>query len=98
MRLIAIYHHVKHLMSGFRENVQNPKFLTLNRLISRLRFLFKISAVSLLFTLLTLNFMQSFRKTNELSLRYLKTDRRTEGQIDGQGRLSPFLGKLRKGD
>ena len=31
--------------------------------------------------------MQSFRKTNEQSPRYLKTDRQTDGQADGQGRL-----------
>ena len=34
------------------------------------------------------NFMQKIRKTKELSLRYLKTDQRTDGpRTNGQGRL-----------
>ena len=33
------------------------------------------------------NFMQKLEKTNEQSLRYLKTDTRTDGRTHGQGRL-----------
>ena len=33
------------------------------------------------------NFMQNLEKTNEQSSRYLKTDNRTDGLTDEQGRL-----------
>ena len=74
MHPIAIYRHAKNqnfLMTGFGENVQKPNFYHINPLNPKT-----------FSTLSTPNFMQSFRKTNEASMRYLKTDRQTDGPID----------------
>ena len=53
-------------MTSFGENVQNPNFW---QLIPQIKIFFKIMAVPW-----TPNFMKSLEKTDEQSLRYLKTD------------------------
>ena len=51
-------------------------------------FFFKNRPLSLLYPYGALTSCKKTRKTNEQSLRYLKTDtRRTDGHTDGQGRL-----------
>ena len=74
-------------MTGFRENVQKPNFRYLIPLDPRIKIFFQNFGRVTFFTLLTPNFMQSFRKkTNERSLRYLKMDGRTHGRTDGRTR------------
>ena len=67
---------------------ENSNFWHLIPLNPRIKIFFhNISSVTF-FTLLTPNFMQSFRKTNEQSPRSLKTDQRTDRRtMDGPGRL-----------
>ena len=51
------------------------------------RFFFKNRALSLLYPYGALTSCKKLEKTNEQSLRYLKTDGHTDGRTDGQGRL-----------
>ena len=51
------------------------------------RFFFQKSGSVTFVPLWCPNFMQKTRKTNEQSLRYLKTDTHTDERTDGQGRL-----------
>ena len=73
-------------MCHFRENGQKTQFLTLNPPQLLDKDFFKIPAMSLFFTLLTPNFMQSFRK-NEWAVSEIFKDGRTNWQTDWQGRL-----------
>ena len=80
---IAFYHHAKNYklsMSGFRESAPKSKFLTLN---PQIKISFQNSNHVTFFTLLIPNFMQNFRKSNERSPTYLKTNRHTDGQMEG---------------
>ena len=62
-------------MASFGENVQKPKFLKLN---PRIKIGFQNSGCVTFFTLLTLNFMQGFRK-NEWAVSEIFKDGRTDG-------------------
>ena len=74
-------------MTGFQENVQKPNFRHLIPLNPRIKMFFQNSGRVTFFTLLTPIFMQSFRKLNERSPRYLKINGLADGLTDGQGRL-----------
>ena len=67
-------------MTGFRDNIEKPEFLTLN---PQIKIFFQNSGGVTFFTLLTPNVMQNFIKTNEQSLRYLETDTHTHIQTRG---------------
>ena len=65
-------------MTCFWEKVQKPEFFILNPLNPRIKIIFQNFGRVTFFTLLTPNFMQSFRKTNEQSFQNIW--RRTDGQ------------------
>lgn len=70
-------------MTGYLENAQKPQLLTLNPLLIPGLNFFQVLAVSLSLFYSLLASCKVLEKINEQSLRYLKTDRQT----DGQGRL-----------
>ena len=89
IELIMYMKFQKILMTGCRDmdkkhqkcpkNGGFPPFVTPQDL------LFKNRAVSLLCSYGALTSCKKFEKINERSSRYLKTDRRTDGQTEGQG-------------
>ena len=71
-------------MTHFQENVQNPIFDTKSPLIPRLRFFFKILAMSIFYFIDTQLHAQFYKDLIMANYRTLM-DRWTDGQTDRQG-------------
>ena len=75
-------------MQRYGQKTSNlPPKMGFSPICDTLRFFFKNRALSLLNPYGALTSCKKLEKTNERSLRYLKTDTQTDGPTHGQGRL-----------
>ena len=86
VELIMYKEFQKLLMNGCRENIKNAPKMGVSPISDTPRFLFKNRALSLLYPYGSLNSCKKLEKTNDQSLRYLKTDGHTHGLTHTQTR------------
>ena len=78
---------VRAVFEIWTKNIKNAPKRGVSPICDPQRFFFKNWALSLLYPYGALTSCKKLEKTNEQSLRYLKTDGHTHGRTHGQGRL-----------